>query len=435
MILGHRARKALLAGLVVAGATSFLACGGILGFETFTLEPSDTGAVDGGGDAPVDGPDGDGDSGGDAGPSCADADLQTSVYHCGRCGHDCGGSTTTCRKGACEPLLLADGLRDPQGLVVDDANVFVAEHDADRIMRLDKIPPGDCSGSPLHRDCIFTETNALYPTALGIDANNVYWVDEHHAIRSCPRAGCGGQAPTQIVSSGDPVFQHQRDALHLPLELIVRDGEVFFPETYSGAVKSVNVATKVVTTYLAANSGDFSPVAIAVDDTHVFFTGDSNSVHAAEIIAVPRDASGTFRVVSNGAARSWGLGLAPSGTLYWTVPFVASFGTDGKVQAALKTDNDGTPLGDFAGAQDDPRALVVDAVNVYWLMSGSENQPTGKVVYCPQAGCPATGPVVLADGQRVPRHLTQDDKALYWSNAGLANGNSVDGQVWKVAKP
>lgn len=434
MIFAQRTPKALLVGLLAAGATTLLACGGILGFESLSLEPSDSGAVDGGGDARADGEEPGSEGSADAAPAgCEIADLQTSAQHCGRCNHGCAGSS--CRKGMCQPLKLAEGLKDPEGLVVDDVNVYVAENDANRIMRLDKTPHGDCSVSPLPKDCVFAESNAFVPTAMGIDDNNVYWTSERRSIRSCPRAGCGGQSPELYVSSGDPIFDHNRNTGLLPLELIVRDGEVFYPESYTGAVRSVNIATKAVTTYLAPNGGNFAPVALAVDATHVFFTGDSRSVHAAEITSLPRaGAPGAVTVVANSVARTWGLALASSGTLYWTVPFIANDG-DGKVQASLKTAINSTPLGDFVGGQDDPRGILTDAVNVYWITGGSLDQPTGKVLYCPQSGCPADGPIVLADGQRVPRHITQDETAIYWSNEGLFTGNSVDGQVWKVSKP
>lgn len=429
MIFGLRMRGAIVVGVVAAGAATLVACSSILGFDSLTLDPNGAGSVDGGQDGGTDGEIATADGGADGADGCASADPTTSAQHCGRCGHDCGGGK--CQKSKCQPLRLAEGLAVPEGLVVDETSVFVAENDANRIVRLDKIPHGECDQSPLPTACIFTEINAVVPTAMGIDETNVYWTSQRHSIRSCPRAGCGGQAPVVRASFGDPVFDHDTGDF-LPLDLIVRDGQIFFPESYSGAVTSVAVDGGAVTTYLPG--GSFSPVAIAVDDSNIFFTGDGNSGHAAEIVAVPRDASGTFRVVANAGARTWGIGLSPGGTLYWTVPGL-TFDNDGKVQATPKTADGGAPLGGFAGAQADPRGLVVDAVNVYWISGGETDKATGKVLYCPQAGCPDEGPIVLAEQQRVPRHLTQDDAAIYWSNEGLAGGGSHDGQVWKIAKP
>jgi hypothetical protein len=78
---------------------------------------------------------------------------------------------------------------------------------------------------------------------------------------------------------------------------------------------------------------------------------------------------------------------------------------------------------------------MVDAANVYWVTTGAANAATGMVLYCPLAGCPTEGPIILAREQRVPRHLTQDESAIYWSNEGLSTAVTYDGQVWKVAKP
>gem|GEM_PF-4779801 len=411
---------------------SLAACGSVLGFESLTPLPEEASVSEGGGsDGSDSGGGGAGSTDADGTDGCAGIDLTKSTQHCGRCNHDCGGGA--CEGSVCRPVKLAEGLKRPQGLVVDDKNVFVAESYANRILRLDKTPPGPCSGPSLPPACVFTSLNAIEPKGMGIDDTNVYWTDEDHAIRSCPRAGCGGQGPAERWSSGEPVFQHLNGE-PLPLELVVRDGAIFFPEPYTGAVRSVAIDTGNVTTYVPRAGSPFAPNAVAVDATNVYFTNGGNGSRAAEIIAAPRDASGAWRVVASADARTWGIGLSPTGTLYWTVPGFAE-DSDGKVQASLATADGGAPIGDFAGAQTDPRALVVDAKNVYWVTAGNPKTPTGMVVYCPQTGCPTDGPIVLAETQRVPRHLTQDATALYWSNVGLETGQDVDGQVWKVAKP
>ncbi|CAN5916246.1 hypothetical protein BH11MYX4_BH11MYX4_43130 [soil metagenome] len=291
-------------------------------------------------------------------------------------------------------------------------------------------------GPTLPAACLFTATNVYRPTGMGIDGTNVYWVNGGGAseIRSCPRKTCGGKTPTLIAGLTGNTFDHILGNGLLPLELVVRSGQVFWPESGGGAIRSAPVAGGgPVTTYLTSSS--FAPLAIAVDDDFVYFTDDTNQ-HQTQIAAVPRaGAPGAVKVVATTPARPYGIALNDAtGNLYWTVPFVSEDGYC-LVQAAAKTANGGAPLGAVATQQDDPRAIIVDSVNVYWLLTGALAAATGQVVYCPLKGCPVDGPIVLASAQRVPKHLTQDETAIYWSNEGTAGSATFNGQVLKVAKP
>lgn len=427
-----RRRMVLVFVAACASIGGSAACSAVLGFNSLTLLPSDEAgpSLEGGGqDGTTDGPKSD--AGGD-GATCV-ADLMVDPKNCGRCGHDCLGGT--CDTGQCQPVKLGDGLAVPEGLVVDATNVFVTEYDLNRIVKFGKNALGPCKAAPLPNQCIFDQTQAFKPTAMGVDATNVYWTTTGggatHEIRSCPRAGCGGQAPKLIAQLGTEAFGHLFGNDVLPLELVVKDGQVFWPESLGGAIRSAPVTGGTVTTYLESSS--YMPLAIAVDGAQIFFTDDTNQ-HPTQIQAVPRDASRTVSVIAATPARPYGLGLTTTGNLYWTIPFISNAG-DGLVQASPKSADGGAPIGAVASSQADPHMLMVDALNVYWVITGSSNAATGMVLYCRLTGCPTDGPIVLARDQRVPAHLTQDEAAIYWSNEGLSSSSTYDGQVWKVAKP
>ncbi|HVJ92298.1 MAG TPA: hypothetical protein VM580_21005 [Labilithrix sp.] len=429
--------------MLVASAPVLVACRAVLDFAPLTPLEDDGGATE----PSHEGPSGQGDvdaandgPGSDAVVSTCEADFATDPKHCGRCGHDCLGGT--CEAGKCQPVKLADGLAVPEGLVVDATDVFVAEFYLSRIIKFSKGSLGPCVGAPLPNSCILTanQSEVWRPTAMGIDADNVYWANAGgnatHEIRSCPRKGCGAQSAKLVAELGYEAFGHLFGDDVLPLELVVRDGLVFWPESLGGAIRSVPTTGGAVTTYL--ENASFMPLAIAVDEDKIYFTDDTNQ-HPTRIQAVPRDGSGSdgsaVEIIAETPARPYGIGLTASGNLYWTVPFV-SYDGDGLVQAAAKTGvGGGAAIGAVASSQSDPRALIVDDKNVYWLLTGNSDVATGQLVYCPLSGCPTDGPIVLASYQRVPRHLTQDEQAIYWSNEGLVTSALFDGQVWKVAKP
>jgi hypothetical protein len=426
----------VLAACAAIGGVSLAACSVVLGFNSLTLETNAEGGPspneDGGEDGTSDGPGPNNDSGNDSG-TCV-ADLMTDAKHCGRCNHSCLGST--CEAGQCQPLKLGDGLAIPLGLVVDATDVFVAEYDLNRIVKFGKNTLGPCQVAPLPDTCVFindTNAEAFKPTAMGTDGTTIFWTSTGggvaHEIRSCPRAGCGGQAAKLVAQLGQDAFAHPSGGA-LPLELIVKDGQVFWPESNGSAIRSTPVAGGgAVTTYLQDNN--FMPVAIAVDATQIYFTDDTRQ-HQAQVAAVPRDGTKTVRVIASTPAPPYGIGQTPA-NLYWTVPFD---GGEGLIQASPKTADGGAPVGAFASQQDNPKAMIVDAANVYWLVPGANNAATGQVLYCPLAtGCPSSGPIVLANYQRYPARITQDETAIYWSNEGLSSSSVYDGQVWKVAKP
>ena len=425
MIFDRHARAAIATCVAIGTVAAATACANVLGFESFSPVRDEAGtSAEGGpdatGDAPID-------SAAEA-STCPD-DRSANSQHCGKCGHDCGGGK--CEDSQCLPLALAEGLRSPQGLVVDDKDVFVAELGANRIVRFGKSALNTCD---VPAKCLFTASNVAVPTAMGIDSTNVYWANASQSvsdIRFCPRAGCKA-APSTIVDLGSASFSPDFDTdPYLPLYLVVKDGQVFWPEHVKGAIRSRAVdGTGPITTYV--EDASYGVVALAVDTDRIFFTDNRGGNNGIDVHAVRRQSPLTVSVVSTAPAPTYGIVLASTGMLFYTVPFQSAVG-DGVVEATSKTADGGAPVGAFATNQFEPGALVADDANVYWVVAGDIKMATGSVAYCSlKNGCPAEGPNVLAGSQRLPRHITQDTTAIYWTNEGLTG---IDGQVWKIAKP
>lgn len=79
-------------------------------------------------------PDGGSGSGQDAmsdampdGGTCPGVDLTSDPSNCGSCGHACNGGT--CQASACQPVVLALGQNTPQGIAVDASNVYWTTQD------------------------------------------------------------------------------------------------------------------------------------------------------------------------------------------------------------------------------------------------------------------------------------------------------------------
>ena len=432
------ARGVLGAGAALAASAALVACSAVLGFDTFSLDPATTG-VEGG-----PGPGADSAPKADAGiPKCEDADLKTSPYHCGRCDHQCLGAS--CSNSMCEPIPIGKGLSKPEGLTVTDDYIFVAEFGAGRIAQYDRAQAGKCTGTP----CTFVENGngADRPTGMGSDKTNVYWAGyssniDPPGIRSCPITGC--TAPKVLAHFATDVLENTfSDEDLLPLQLIVRDEQVFWGQNADGAIQSVKTDGTTISTYLGPNS-DYAPIDIAVGDTTIFFTTNGLGTNSAGIFGVPRQLASKAFQVAQAPARTYGMALTDDKkNIFWTLERIGdeTF-KDGAVQSALSTQMGATQGLGVATAQANARMIQTDAVNVYWIVGGAATHVSdtvlaftlanSSIVYCPLTGCGPNGPVQLAGGQNLSRHLAQDDTALYWTNEG-SGGN--DGEVWKLAKP
>jgi hypothetical protein len=84
-----------------------------------------------------------------------------------------------------------------------------------------------------------------------------------------------------------------------------------------------------------------------------------------------------------------------------------------------------------ASGQDAPQGITVDTVNVYWTNAGTAagNYLDGTVMKMPLAG---GTPTAIATGQALPTGIATDGVNVYWADLGTAANNYADGSIVMV---
>jgi hypothetical protein len=178
---------------------------------------------DAGGDATLGSVDAGGD--GEGGASCGD--VNRDGHNCGVCGHDCLGGA--CSAGVCMPVVLfSENNGTPQGIAVDDTNVYWVETEGSVRMA----PKAGGAATLL-------ATEPRGPTALVLDSGVLYWVSQAATLR---RLRLGDAAPTTLASLGGESFGVAVDATYVYWTAIAQnpDGS---PAGTVGAMAKVGGAT------------------------------------------------------------------------------------------------------------------------------------------------------------------------------------------------
>ena len=218
------------------------------------------------------------------------------------------------------------------------------------------------------------------PMELALDATHVYWEGE----TSVGKVPIDGGAPTQLVTGLDYL-----------LGIEVMGGEVYWTSNHSGhagsGVWKVPVAGGSPTQLFTDQYGAF---ALGVDSTHVYFSSNDTipDANGAAISMLP---------VAGGPVLQLATGdLSPS---YLTVDASHVYWTSNFYHTVSKVPIGGGAVVPIASAHN-PRGIVVDATNIYWVQED-------WIMKAPIAG---GAPIQLAPIQGFGWHLAVDATHVYW---------------------
>lgn len=320
--------------------------------------------------------------GADGGYTCMDTTRDPK--NCGRCGHDCLGST--CSGGTCDPVILATNQLGVIEMALDSSNIYWTRgwglpqagsvwacalggcNDAPTALATGRYAPGtvvsdgqsvywtenyywlnpgvySCNkGGCSNQPTLFAQMSygSREPQMLVIGGSQLYWVDSGQSVMSCPLAGCAGPPQRVGAFATGPLLADANNVY-----FAYGNGYGYCPSSgCTNPMPFVNVY----------------PIATALDSKNVYFVGSSKAIQACPLGAPCSSPTTT-----------------PTATYY--PPFAS------------------------------------DGVNLYW----AEN---GEIVSCAVSGCNQS-PTVVAVNQISPSLLLLDGTSVYWCSAG---------RIMKVAK-
>ncbi len=239
-------------------------------------------------------------------------------------------------------------------------------------------------------------------------------------------AGCAGRCSASSPSTAECIADSCRvtlaDCQDSPVGIAVDATHVYWTTSgaqanaWQGTVMKVPRAGGMPITLA---TGQPYPGDIAVDATSVYWIVGMNSYERA-VMKLPL-AGGTGTPLLSGQ-RSLGSSIAVDGTsAYFT-----DIGEGGNVGqgSVLKVAKDGGPPTTLAAAQWYPYAIALDADNLYWTNRGDGTNPMGGSVM--KVSLRGGTPVTLASGQTYPSAIAVDADNVYWLNGVAYAGTSAD---------
>lgn len=332
----------------------------------------------------------------DAG-SCG-ADLQTNAKHCGRCGHDCLGAE--CKAGQCSTVALVPAIAQPGGIAIDATYVYFTSKGDGTVSRT---PQAGGAIEPL-------AVGQDKPLGVAVANGTLFWSSSRlGGLWKCTLPTCENKSK---ISDRPYIFHFQ-----------IKGDQIYFAA--QAGVLRISIDGGAETPIDTTVSGAF---AVAVDESHAYYTSDSYQVYRASISGTTREAVGPLAKSTNFV----GFITHETDTVYWTHADADGTGT----VFAVKTDIPNSSLATYGTNNVNPVSVVGDGVSVFWLNEGTEDAGTsnaeGELLTCPKAGCADAGPTKLASGLRYGGQMVVDENAIYFVEHG---GNSSTGSIRKVAKP
>jgi hypothetical protein len=336
----------------------------------------------------------------------------TSLMHCGRCNHSCGGGA--CVMGVCQPSTVVDGMH-VNDLAIDPTGMFFTV--GKQVLECPKngcgmLAPRQVADMP--NDASFVTTangNVLFVSAPG-------QVTERPTLFICPLAGCptpvpmvsmpSFSGPSEVATAGDDIYWIDPDA-GLRRRTCGANGGACMP--------TVQIAPRGLT-------------ALSASATEVFFRDTmANGFGLAKCPNTgcpPAPATPTKL-----STATFNQTVFFDGLIYLVRAGRPEL-PEGAIQTCTPTDCGGGTPKVFVNQRMGPSNLVIDRTGLYWL---EVTDPTmGAVVYsirtCPVSGC-VGGPRLLASNVKA-RSLGVDDAFVYWINGAPADAGPSP--IMRVAK-
>lgn len=317
-------------------------------------------------------------------------DTSSDPDNCGACGHACGGGA--CVEGACQPVVLADGLAGPRSLAIDDANAYWALAGKSDLWRLPL-----SGGSPT---VVLTDPDGAL-VSLAVDAADLYWITPGKLAKA-PKAG---GAPVTLEQSG---FGHDRLALGATHAFVAMGAGSFLSMVMQYPLDGgaeVQVGDNLVS---ASSIGQ-----IAVDHTNLVWLEHKAGESAVSMIPLSVAAACStlcwkdqMKLLASGEApagsEAGGI-IADDTRVYWIA--------GDAIRAVPAAGGDVTSLVTGLSA---PMGLAIDATHLYVTDRGA-----GAVIRVPLAG---GEPETIAADQGSVRDVRVDERAVYWTTDDEAGG-------------
>jgi hypothetical protein len=396
---------------------ALLACNAIIGTKDIFFEADGGGSSSSGegGSFESGATDANGSSSGEAGNSEAGGDantcgavLQNDPKNCGRCGHDCFGGQ--CAKGACVAVTVKAQLGNPNGIAVDAANVYITTAFDGKVIQI-----GKTDGAS--KDLATGQTKAQGVVVVG---TTLYWSNGDFAysrgnptykggVWQCTLPACAG-AP-ELVAPGDFAINVQ-----------LLNGVAYFSANNDSTIRRSlpDAGSEVV-------ASTNKPFGLGVDTSYAYYTSSQPNLYRA-----PIGDGGDPESVGPLDSQMVGYVALDATRYYWA--YVDSTGV-GHVYGGLKADPSSRI--EYGTANNAPLGVAVDGTNLYWTCGGNSTSGApngdGQLLTCPVTGCPASGPVHLADDLAFGGPIAFDQNQVYWVEYGQ-DGTST-GRLRRIAKP
>lgn len=320
----------------------------------------------------------------ESGASCGD--LNRDSHNCGACAHDCLGGA--CSAGVCMPVaLFSDNAATPQGIAVDDANVYWVETEGSVRMA----PKGGGAATLL-------ASEPWGPTALVLDSGALYWVSQAGTLR---RLGLGDATPTTLASLPAESLGVAVDATYVYWTGIAQN-------TDGAPAGTVDAIAKTGGTIVPIAGGQNAPDGVVVGTGGVYWI-DLDS-------ELPQSASSVLQgSLDGGAPTTIFPPSAQSSPVADAIAIDAAyiyFTSGGSLYKAPLAGGAAMMLASGI----DATALAVDDSNVYAVVRGA-------LLRTPLAGGGVA--FTMTQGLFSPRGLALDSQAVYFTDLGV---------VMKIAK-